>query len=218
MARPVPAGHDLSDELRARIGGDVIGAGDHGYARHRAVFNQMVDCHPAAIVRCGSRDDVVDALDIRAEHDLPVAVRSGSTSGYSTVDDGIVIDVSPLKEVDIDAEAQVARVGAGATWAELDAATQKHGLAVTGGKLSGLGVSGVALGGGTGWLERMFGPTCQSLIGAEVALADGRVVTASEVENRDLLWALRGGGGNFGVVTELEIQLHPVGPTLLAGF
>lgn len=206
------------DELRTRINGEVIGPDSEGYDEHRSVFDQVVDRRPAVIARCHTREDVVGALAFRAEHDLPVAVRCGGTSVHSTVDDGIVVDVSPLKGVEIDAEARIARVGAGLTWAELDAATQEHGLAVTGARVSGLGVAGVTLGGGSGWLERTHGPTCQSLTGAEVALADGRVVTVSEDENRDLLWALRGGGGNFGVVTELMLELHPVGPTLLAGF
>ena len=204
-------------ELRADISGEVIGPGESGYDRCRSVFNQMVDGRPAAIVRCRSAEDVGSALAFRAEHDLPVAVRSGGTSDHATVDDGIVIDISPMKSVEIDAAARIARIGPGLTWGEFDAATQQHGLAVTGGRVSGLGVAGVALGGGTGWLERMFGPTCQSLIGAEVVLADGQVERASETSTPDLLWALRGGGGNFGVVTELVFRLHPVGPRLLAG-
>jgi FAD/FMN-containing dehydrogenase len=206
------------DALRARIAGAVIGPDDERYDRHRVVFNAMVDRRPAVIARCRSRDDVISALAFRAEHDLPVAVRCGATSDYATVDGGIIIDLSPLKVIEVDPEAGIARVGGGLTWAEMDAATQAHGLAVTGARVSGLGVAGVTLGGGTGWLERTLGPSCQSLIGAEVVLADGRVVDASEQENPGLLWALRGGGGNFGVVTELRFRLHPVGPTLLSGF
>lgn len=206
------------DSLRAGLTGEVIGPDDEGYDRHRLVFNQRIDCTPAAIVRCRSRDDVVRALDFRARHSLPVAVRCGSTSGYSTLDGGIVIDVSPMKSMNVDAKAGIARVGAGLTWAEMDAATQKHGLATTGARLSGLGVSGVTLEGGSGWLERSLGPTCQSLVGAEIVFADGRVEIANRQQNPDLLWALRGGGGNFGVVTELEFRIHRVGPTLVAGF
>jgi len=213
------AGSDgIVSELRGRVGGDVIGPADPGYDRHRAVFNARIDCHPAAIAGCQTRDDIVGALATRAEHALPVAVRGGATSDRATVDGGIVVDVSPLKGIEIDPRARAARVGGGVTWAELDAVTQAHGLAATGARLSGLGVAGVAVSGGSGWLERLLGPTCQSLIGAEVVLADGRVVRASTDENADLLWALRGGGGNFGVLTELEFQLHSVGPTLLSGF
>jgi FAD/FMN-containing dehydrogenase len=208
----------IVSELRGRVAGDVIGPADPGYDRHRAVFNARVDCHPAAIARCRTRDDIIGALAARAEHALPVAVRCGATSDGATVDGGIVVDVSPLKGIEIDPRARTARVGGGVTWAELDAVTQAHGLAVTGARLSGLGVVGVSVSGGSGWLERLLGPTCQSLIGAEVVLADGRVVRADADENADLLWALRGGGANFGVLTELEFQLHPAGPTLLSGF
>ena len=182
------------------------------------MFDARVDRRPAAIARCRTRDDVIGALDFAVEAGLPVAVRGGGTTESATVDDGIVIDLSPLDEVSVDHAAATARVGGGATWADMDAATQEHGLAVTGARITGLGVAGVTLTGGSGWLERALGPTCQSLIGAEVVLADGRVATVGDEDNPELLWALRGGGGGLGVVTELEFRLHPVGPQLLAGF
>lgn len=217
-ARAGAPAEDIVAELRSRVRGDVIGPADRGYDRHRAVFNARTDRRPAAIVRCESRDDVIAALGVRAERGLPFSVRAGGGSDRAVADGGIVADVRPLKDVTIDPQARVARVGAGLNWAEMDAATQEYGLAVTGARVSGLGVAGVTLGGGSGWLERLLGPTCISLAGAEVVLPDGSVVTATEDENPDLLWALRGGGGNFGVVTELEFRLHPVGPDLICGF
>jgi FAD/FMN-containing dehydrogenase len=153
------------------------------------------------------------------EQDLIVAVRGGghSTAGYSCCDDGIMIDTSPMKSVDIDVEGRTGRFGAGLTWGEFDAATQEHGLAVTGGRVTHTGVAGLTLGSGSGWIDRKFGITCDSLISADVVTADGRLVRASAEENADLLWGLKGGGGNFGVVTELEFRLHPVGPIVFAG-
>jgi FAD/FMN-containing dehydrogenase len=171
------------------------------------------------IVRCASADDVVAAVNFGRQNDISVAVRGGghSTPGYSTCNDGIVIDLGPIDSVAVDPGSRTARVGGGATWGTLDAATQEHGLAVTGGRVSDTGVGGLALGSGSGWLERAFGVTCESLESAQVVTADGRVVRAARDENPDLLWGLRGGGGNFGVVTEFEFRLHPVGPTIAAG-
>jgi FAD/FMN-containing dehydrogenase len=171
------------------------------------------------VIRCAGTDDVVAALALAREHDLVVSVRNGghSTPGYSSCDDGIVLDLRAMNRVTVDPGARTARVQGGAVWAELDGATQEHGLAVTGGRVSDTGVAGLALGSGSGWLERMHGVSCESLISAEVVTADGSVVTASEQENPELLWGLRGGGGNFGVATELEFRLHPVGPIIAAG-
>lgn len=207
----------LATALRTRIGGEVILAGDSGYDQLRSVFNARIDRRPLAIARCGSREEVAAALAVGVEQGLPIAVRGGGTSELATLDDGIVIDLAPLDHVAVDPETATARVGGGATWRDLDAAAGEHGLAVTGARVPRLGVAGTVLGGGSGWLERALGPTCASLHAAEVALADGRAVRAGDPDP-DLLWALRGGGGGLGIVTELELRLHPLGPTLLSGF
>ena len=192
----------------------MIVAGDPAYDRARLVANARVDAFPWAIAPCRSREDVVRSLEVAGDRDLPVAVRAGGTSDGATVDGGVVIDLSPMKGIAIDPAARTASVEPGVTWAELDEATQEHGLAVTGARVSRLGVAGVALGDGSGWLERSLGPTGASLIGAEVVLADGRVVEA----DGGLLRALRGAGAGAGVVTRLDLRLHAVGPTVLCGF
>jgi FAD/FMN-containing dehydrogenase len=208
----------LAAELSARLEGEVIGPGDPAYDQRRRIGNARVDARPRAIARCASRDDVIAALAIGTDCELPIAVRSGGTSDAATVDGGIVIDVSALKAVDVDPASRTVSVAPGVTWAELDEATQEHGLAVTGARLSRLGVAGVALADGSGWLERALGPTGASLVGAEIVLADGRVVEANDEGDADLLWALRGAGSQLGVVTRVDLRLHAVGPTLLAGF
>lgn len=152
------------------------------------------------------------------DRELPIAIRGGGTSDDATVDGGIVIDLSALRTIEVDRASRTVSVAPGVTWAELDEATQEHGLAVTGARLSRLGVAGVALGDGSGWLERALGPTGASLVGAEIVLADGRVVEVADDDNQDLLWALRGAGARFGVATRVDLRLHAVGPTLLAGF
>ena len=207
------------EQLRTTIGGDVIAPDDEAYDEARRVWNGMIDCHPALVVRCASTADVVAAVAFGREHDLIVSVRGGShsTPGYSTCDRGIVIDLGPMKRVEVDPAARTARVQGGATWADMDSATQEHGLAVTGGRVSDTGVGGLALGSGSGWLERMYGVTCESMLSAEVVTAGGEVVKASADENVDLFWGLRGGGGNFGVVTEFEFRVHPVGPIITGG-
>jgi FAD/FMN-containing dehydrogenase len=207
------------ERLRSEVSGEVITPEDSAYEEARLVWNGMINCHPALIVRCASTADVTAAVNFGRAHDIGIAVRGGahSTPGYSTCDGGIVIDLRPMNRVEVDAAAGTARVQGGALWGELDAATQEHGLAVTGGRVSDTGVGGLALGSGSGWLERMYGATAASMRGAEVVTADGSVVKATAEENPELLWGLRGGGGNFGVVTEFEFDLHPVGPIVTAG-
>jgi FAD/FMN-containing dehydrogenase len=207
---------EVADVLRAALRGEVTGPEDVGFDLERKTFNAMVDVRPAAIARCESRDDVIAALAVGADRGLPLAVRAGGTSDEATVDGGVVLDLSAMDAIEIDVPSRTARVGGGVTWGELDAATQQHGLAVTGARLSGLGVAGVALGEGSGWLERSLGPTGESLVGAEVVLADGRVIEAAD--DAELMWALRGSGAGLGVVTRLDLRLHPVGPHLLSGF
>lgn len=207
------------DELRFRLRGAVHEPGSDEYAEACTLFNSMIERRPRLIARCAAPDDVVAALAFAREHGLDLAVRAGghSVAGDCLVDDGLVIDVRGMTDIEVDPERRVARVGAGVTWGELDRATQEHGLATTGGRVSTTGVAGLTLGGGSGWLERKHGLSCDNLLAVELVTADGRLVRADETQNRDLLWACRGGGGNFGVVTTFELQLHPVGPTVLAG-
>lgn len=198
---------------------DWIGPDAPEYDERRALFNAMVDKRPRLIAACASTADVREALDRAARDGLAVAVRSGghSVAGMSSNDDGLVVDVRPMKDIEVDAAARRVRVGGGCTWGELDAATQEHGLATTGGRISSTGVAGLTLGGGSGWLERQHGLSCDNLLAVELVTADGREIRADEHQHQDLLWASRGGGGNFGVVTALELQLHPVGPMIIGG-
>jgi FAD/FMN-containing dehydrogenase len=199
--------------------GDVVTPDHPGYDTIRAVFNGSIDRRPALIARATSAGDVQAALRFAREKDIPFTPRAGghSLAGFSTIDDGLVIDVRGLKQVTIDPLAKRAQAGAGLEWGELDAATQAHGLAVTGGRISDTGVAGLTLGSGSGWLERRHGLSADSLVSATVVTADGAVIRASAHEHPDLFWGLRGGGGNFGIVTEFEFQLHEVGPTILGG-
>ncbi len=199
--------------------GEQIAPSDSRYDESRAVFNAMVDKRPALIARCTSREDVALALAHAQERDMPVAVRAGghSVAGLSLNEGGLVIDVRPMADVTVDAQRRIARCGAGATWSEFDRRTQQLGLATTGGRVSSTGVTGLTLGGGSGWLERKHGLTCDNLVGVELIAADGERVIATEYENPELLWAHKGGGGNFGVVTALEFRLHEVGPMIYGG-
>jgi FAD/FMN-containing dehydrogenase len=207
------------DELRFRLRGDLYEPGDAEYADTCTLFNSMIERRPRLVARCAAPDDVVASLALARAHHLPVAVRAGghSVTGASLCDEGLVIDVRGMRDIELDAGGRTARAGAGLTWAELDRATQEHGLATTGGRVSTTGVAGLTLGGGSGWLERKHGLACDNLLAVELVTADGRVVNASAEENPDLFWAMRGGGGNFGVVCSLTFQLHAVGPEVLAG-
>jgi FAD binding domain/Berberine and berberine like len=202
-----------------RFAGTLIGPDDDGYDEARRVYNGMIDRYPALIARCESVSDVSAALLHAREHGMEVSVRGGAHAapGFATSEGGIVIDLSPLKAIHVDPVRRIAWVQPGVVWGELDAATQEHGLAVTGGRVSSTGVSGFTLGSGSGWLERKMGLAADNLRAARVVTATGHVVTASATENPDLFWALRGGGGNFGIVVEFEFALRPVGPLVLGG-
>ena len=207
------------DELRERMTGSVVLPDDAAYDEARRIFNAMIDKRPALIARCANAADVAAAVDFARATDTPVSIRSGGhgIAGTAIVDGGLVIDMTQMKWIDVDANARTARVGAGVTWGELDAATASHGLAVTGGRVSTTGVAGLVLGSGSGWLERKLGYTCDNLVAVEAVTSDGRVVRADDERHQDLLWALKGGGGNFAAVTSFELRLHPVGPTILGG-
>lgn len=199
------------------VAGRVVVPGDVDYDVTRAGFNRMIDRRPVAIVRIASDADAAAAILFARCHGLPLAVRSGghSAPGHGCCDDGIVIDCRDLQSAEVDRMAGTVRVGAGLTWKQFDAVTLAHGLAVTGGRVSSTGVTGLTIGSGSGWLERAMGLTSDSLIGARVVTADG--VSVDTDEDPELLWALRGGGGNFGVLTELRFQLRPLGPTVWGG-
>ena len=206
--------------LRAGFAGEILTPDDGArYDESRAVFNAMFDRRPAVIARATCDGDVVAALLFARSAGLPIAVRGGghAVAGYSTIEGGLLIDLGPMKQIDVHAVARRVRVGPGVVWGELDAATQEHGLATTGGRMTTTGVAGFVLGSGSGWLERKHGLACDNLVSARVVTADGRIITASETENPELFWGLRGGGGNFGIVTEFELELHPVGPTIYGG-
>jgi FAD/FMN-containing dehydrogenase len=207
------------EQLQGTVKGEVLTPGSDGYDAARAVFNGMVDKRPAAIVRCRDPHDVIAVVELARVRACEVSIRAGGhgVTGSQITDEGIVIDLTPMKRITVDPEARTVRAQAGVTWGELDAATQEHGLAVTGGRVPSTGIAGLTLGSGSGWIERKFGFTCDSLVEADVVTADGRFVRANEAENADLLWALKGGGGNFGVVTQFTYRLHPVGPMIFGG-
>jgi FAD/FMN-containing dehydrogenase len=201
------------------FGGTLIHPDDTGYDDARAVHNAMIDRKPALIARCSSAQDVLAVVNFAREQKLVLAVYGGGhgVTGAAVCDAGVVIDLRGMKDISVDPAARTVRAQAGLTWGEFDAATQAHGLACTGGRVTTTGISGLALGSGSGWLERKFGFVCDNLISAEVVTADGGIVTASDDENADLFWGIRGGGGNFGVVTEFDLRLHELGPIVLGG-
>ena len=204
------------DEL---IDGTVVRPGDDTYDELRRVFNGMIDRRPALIARCTSAKDVAAAIRYARRSGLQISVRAGGhgVTGDAVIDGALCIDLRPMKKITLDAERGRAVAEAGVNWGELDAATQTIGKAVTGGRVRDTGIAGLILGSGSGWLERKLGLTCDSLLSVEIVTADGKVLTASETENADLFWGVRGGGGNFGVVTKFELQLHDVGPTVYGG-
>jgi hypothetical protein len=199
-------------ELKELVRGEVLAPTDEGYEDARAVHNGMIDRRPAAVVRVANAGDVKLVVDHARENDLLLSIRGGghSAPGFGTNDGGIVIDFAARRGVRVDPASQTARAEAGATWGDFNAATHAYGLATTGGVISTTGIAGLTLGGGIGYLTRGFGLSLDNLISADVVTADGQFLVASERENSDLFWALRGGGGNFGVCTSLEYQLHPV--------
>jgi FAD/FMN-containing dehydrogenase len=206
-------------DIRTRFEGDVLEAGDPGYDEARKLFNAMIDRKPRLILRCAGPADVVAGVMLARHTRLPLAIKAGGhgVNGFAMCDDGIVLDLSPMKRITVDPHAKTALAEAGVNWGEFDAATQVHGLATTGGRVTTTGIAGLTLGTGSGWLERLHGYTADNLISADVVTADGTIVHASETENADLFWGLRGGGGNFGVVVNFEYRLHELPPMVLGG-
>jgi len=206
-------------ELAATFGGQLLRPVDAGYEEARKVHNGLIDKRPALIVKCRGVADVLDAVNLTRRLGLEVAVRGGghNVAGRATIDGGVMIDLSPMKGIHVDAKIHLVRAQAGVTWAELNRATQLHGLAVTGGVVSSTGIAGLTLGGGLGWLMGKYGLALDNLKAVELVTAGGDILRASQAEEPDLFWAVRGGGGNFGVVTWFEYQLHAVGPTVTAG-
>lgn len=205
------------ESLRGNLAGEVLTAADDEYEAARRVWNAMIDRRPLLIIRCRGAADVIASLTFAREHGLPVSVRAGghNVAGYAVCDDGVMVDLSQMRTVHVDPERRRALVDGGATWADVDRETQAFGLATPGGLISETGVAGLTLAGGIGWLRSRYGLCIDNLLSAEVVTADGRLLTASEEENADLFWALRGGGGNFGIVTRFEFKLHPIGPTVM---
>ena len=208
-------------ELEKRLSGELIRPGNEDYDEARAVvWNGMIDRHPALIARCADEEDVVTAVNFARDNRIRLAVRGGghNVAGLGTVDGGLVIHLSPMNDVQVDTEARIARVGGGATIGDVGRATQAYGLATPLGIVTATGIAGLTLGGGYGWLRNKYGLSCDALIAADVVTANGHIIHASEAENDDLLWGLRGGGGNFGIVTEFVYRLYPVGPDVAFTF
>ena len=206
-------------DLRASLSGALLGPGEDGYESARRVWNGMIDKHPALIARCANTADVVHAVTFARERELLLAVRGGGHSfpGYSTCDGGLVIDLSSMRTVEVATDTRIVRAAGGAWGAHVDAAAQEHALVTTLGQISNTGIAGLTLGGGFGWLSRRFGLACDNVVSVELVTADGKVRRVSAHDEPDLFWAIRGGGGNFGVVTSFEYRLHPLDPTVIAG-
>jgi FAD/FMN-containing dehydrogenase len=208
------------DDLGAGFAGRLLRPGDEGYEPACALWNGMIDRRPALVARCAGVDDVVACVSFARERGLALAVRGGGhgVAGHALCDGGVVIDLSAMRAVEVDPAARTARAQGGCTLADVDGATQRHGLATPLGVVTRTGIAGLTLSGGMGWLRRLHGLSCDNLVSAQVVTADGRVLRAAADEHEDLFWALRGGGGNFGVVTSFEYRLHPVGPEVFLGF
>ncbi|MGH2604055.1 MAG: FAD-binding oxidoreductase, partial [Dehalococcoidia bacterium] len=208
---------DTLQEFRGRLRGTTIVPGDPGYDEVRAVRNGLINRHPALIARCSGVADVVDCVNFARDYNLLLSVRGGghNVAGNAVNDGGVVIDLSEMRGVHVDPAARTARAGGGAIWGDVDRETQLFGLATPGGAISSTGIAGLTLHGGVGWMRRKYGLSLDNLISVEIVTADGQVRTASETENADLFWAVRGAGSNFGVVTSFEFQLHPVGPLVM---
>jgi FAD/FMN-containing dehydrogenase len=204
-------------ELKTAIMGKVLSPSDDEYARARMVWNAMIDKKPAVIVQCKSSSDVAEAVNYARQSGLPISVRGGghNVAGHAVCDDGVMIDLSLMRHVQVNAPAKLAWVDGGATWRDVDSETQKYGLATPGGLISDTGVGGLTLSGGIGWLRSRYGLCIDNMVSAQVVTADGNIVNASKSENADLFWAIRGGGGNFGVVTGFEFKLHELGPKVM---
>ncbi|SDQ63467.1 FAD-binding oxidoreductase [Natronobacterium texcoconense] len=219
MATKAPIDDPEYETLARHVHGEVLRPGDDGYEDARSIWNAMIDRKPAVIVRPTGTADVVTGVEFAYDRDLPLSVKGGghNVAGNAICDDGLTLDLSSMSSVRVDPTTETARVGPGATMADLDHETQAFGLATPGGVISTTGVAGITLGGGIGWLSRKYGLSIDNLRSVEVVTADGEVVTASEDENPDLFWAIRGGSGNFGIVTSFEFDLHEVGPEVLFG-
>src|SRR5262245_18952074 len=199
-------------DLRRSLAGAVLTPGDGGYESARRCFNAFVDRRPSVIARCFGANDIATAFDFARAHGLPLAVRGGghNPAGHCVCDRGLVIDLSLMRKVDVDSDRRIARAEGGATWLDFDSATQAFGLVTPGGVVGSTGVAGLTFGGGIGHLTAQHGLTCDNLVAAEVVTPEGAVIRAGTEENTELLWGLRGGGGNFGVATRLEFRLHPL--------